>query len=173
MPTNTGSYNSRPGHAAFMSEIQTTVLGVVRRDEESLVQRLIDPGGGSFYRPIGGGIEFRETSAEALEREFREELGARVSAGPVVGTMENLFAWDGTAEHELVVLRTAAFVDESLYDRDRFDGVDAGGDVEYEATWHTLAELAAASEPLYPAGLAELLRGETGAGRGHVVSPRE
>ena len=156
-----------------MSEIQTTVLGVVRRRGEYLVQRLTDPSEGAFYRPIGGGIEFRETSEDALEREFREELGVSVSAGPVVGTMENLFTWDGEPEHELVVLRKAEFADESLYERDRFDGIDAGGTVEYEATWHTLDELAAATEPLYPAGLGAILRGEAGNGRGHVVGSRD
>lgn len=151
-----------------MSDIRTTVLGVVRRDGELLVQRLVDPAGGPFYRPIGGGVEFGETSAEALEREFREELDVAVTAGPPIGTVENRFTWDERAAHELVVLREAAFVDETLYDRERFHGQDAGGTVEYEATWRTLADLGAAGEPLYPEGLDDLLHGEAGDGHGHL-----
>lgn len=152
-----------------MSDIKTTVLGVVRREEEYLVQRLTDPSGEEFHRFIGGGVEFGETSDEALEREFREELDLGIAAGPVVGTMENLFTWNNETQHEVVVLREAEFADESLYDRERFDGIDAGGTVEYEAEWHSLDELTAAQEPLYPEGIARLLRGELGGARGHVV----
>lgn len=153
-----------------MSEVRTTVLGIVSRDDEYLVQRLVEPGEGAFYRPIGGGIEFGETSAEALEREFREELDASVAVGPTVGTLENRFTWDGTPEHELVVLRAAEFIDDSLYGEETFAGVDKGGAVEYEATWRGLDELVEGDEPLYPDGLERLLRG-AGSGNGHVADP--
>lgn len=151
-----------------MSEIQTTVLGIVSRDGEYLFQRLVDPGSDAFYRPIGGGIEFGETSAEALAREFREELDVEIDVGQPVGTMENRFTWDGDAAHEIVICRDASFVDDSLYERERFEGVDAGGAVEYEATWRGLDDFADDPEPLYPEGLAELLRTRRGAGYGHV-----
>jgi len=153
-----------------MQGIRTTVLGVVRRDEEYLVQRLPDANDDPFHRPIGGGVEFGESSGEALEREFREELDAVIAAGPTVGTVENRFTWGGERKHEVVILRTAAFEDDALYDRDQFAGTDDGG-IGYEATWHTLAALRSAPEPLYPDGLGELLADDAGTGRGHL--PRE
>lgn len=156
-----------------VSQIRTTVLGIVRRDDEYLVQRLTAPDEGDFHRPIGGGVEFGETSGEALEREFREELDVAVSAGPTVGTVENLFTWDGEQQHEVVIARAAEFEDDALYDRDRFDGIDDGGAVEYEATWRTLRDLRAAPEPLYPEKLPGLLEGEAGTGRGHLSGSRE
>jgi len=156
-----------------MTGIRTTVLGIVERDEEYLVQRLFDPSGDPFHRPIGGGIEYGEESGRALEREFREELGVAVSAGPTIGTVENRFTWGGDPKHEFVVVRRAAFEDPDLYDRDRFEGVDGGGRIEYEAGWHALPDLASAPEPLYPDGLAGLLRGEAGTGRGHLADPGE
>lgn len=94
-----------------------------------------------------------------------------VSAGPTVGTIENRFSWNGEPAHELVVLREAEFADESSYERDQFSGIDAGGTVEYEATWRTLEELATAPEPLYPEGIDRLVRGERGTGHGHVTVP--
>ena len=151
-----------------MSEIDVTVLGVVRRGEAFLVQRLVDPADWAFHRPIGGGVEFGETSAAALEREFREELDAAVSAGPVVGTIENRYGWNGDPAHEIAILRAAEFVDETLYERDRFQGIDGGGAVEYEATWKSLGELTTAPEPLYPDGLARLLRGGPDAADSHI-----
>jgi len=154
-----------------MSDVAVTVLGIIRRKQEYLVQRLTDPGGETFHRPIGGGIEFGETSGTALEREFREELGLTVSVGRTVGTLENRFTWDGTPAHEVVVLREAEFADTAVYERDRFDGIDAGGAVEYEATWRSLDDLARAAEPLYPTGLVQLLRGDGGTGNGHLVDP--
>ena len=153
-----------------MPPIQTTVLGILERDGEHLLQRLTDPGEGDFYRPIGGGVEFGETSAEALEREFREELDVAVTAGPTLGTIENRFTWDGEPDHEFVVLRAAEFDDESLYDREEFAGVDAGGAVEYDAGWFDLETVQNGSEPLYPERLVALLDGD-GSGAGHVTGP--
>lgn len=154
-----------------MSKVGITVLGILRRADELLVQQLTDPAAETFHRPIGGGVEFGEPSDVALEREFTEELGVAIDAGPTVATMENRFSWNGEPAHELVIVREAEFVDESLYDRERFDGVDAGGTVEYEATWKTLDALAAAPEPLYPEPLAAVLREERGEGTGHVTRP--
>lgn len=151
-----------------MHGIRTTVLGIVRRDEEYLVQRLTDAGGDPFHRPIGGGVEFGESSGRALEREFREELDVAVSAGSTLGTIENRFAWGGERKHEVVIVRTAAFEDDALSGREQFEGVDDGG-IEYEATWHTLDALRDAPAPLYPDGLVGLLRGEAGVGRGHLA----
>jgi 8-oxo-dGTP pyrophosphatase MutT (NUDIX family) len=153
-----------------MPPIQTTVLGILERDGEYLLQRLTDPGAGDFYRPIGGGIEFGEESGAALEREFREELDVEINAGPTLGTIENRFTWDAEPDHELVVLREATFEDGSLYEREAFSGIDAGGAVEYDAGWFDLGTVQDGPEPLYPEGLVALLDGD-GAGAGHVAEP--
>ena len=60
-------------------EIRPIVLGIaklnnkilVREGTESIQKR-------TFYRCLGGGIEFLETSQEALKREFKEELGIEI-----------------------------------------------------------------------------------------------
>jgi ADP-ribose pyrophosphatase YjhB (NUDIX family) len=181
-------------------DVRAQVLGALRRPDsgEWLVQWLpatdptaadvdgvADPTDGrpGFHRFVGGGIRFGEGSDEAVEREFREELAVEVEAGPTLCTVENLFSYDGEPGHELVVVREVSFVHPGAYDRDRFSGVDAGGAVEYEAYWQSLAELRATEEPLYPEGIALLLsdavggRGEAGSeggaggeGIGHLVA---
>lgn len=159
-----------------MQNATAKVLGVLRRpdSDEFLVQRLDTPQNEPFYRPIGGGVQRGETTADALEREFREELDVTVEAGAVCGTVENVFHWDGERESEIIVLREATFTDASLYERDHFDGIDAGGAVEYDASWRSVTELRAAEDPLYPEGIDAVLDGETSlSGRGHLVSASE
>jgi len=166
-----------------MSDIRGVALAALQHRDTGayLVQRLPGTDDTHFHRFIGGGIEAGELSGAALEREFREELGVDIEAGPAVCTVENLFAFDGESHHELAVVREATFADGSLYDRDRFRGVDGapthdgasrgeGDRIEYEAYWRTIADLRAADAPFFPAGVADAL--ESG-DHVHLVSPPE
>jgi ADP-ribose pyrophosphatase YjhB (NUDIX family) len=145
------------------------VLGILKRQNEYLVERIVDPSGTPFYRPIGGGVEFGEASGAALVREFQEELGVGITVTGAVGTIENRFEWDEEPQHELIVLQHAEFDDDSLYERSQFSVREEDGS-EREATWRTLDELRSSPEPLYPEEIAGLLRGRTGVGGGHVES---
>lgn len=140
--------------------IRPHVLGIVRRDEAVLVTELVDPDEGPFYRPPGGGIEFGETSEDAVVREFREELDAAVEPVGFLGVSENRFEWDGEPHQELTLVHEVAFEDDAYYDRETLHGVDAGGDVTYETEWATVAELRAREEPLYPEGIGALVGDE-------------
>ncbi|PSQ06773.1 hypothetical protein BRC97_05765 [Halobacteriales archaeon QS_6_71_20] len=155
-----------------MPDIRGVALGAVARPDtdEYLVQRLPGTDDTHFHRFIGGGIHPGEPSDTALEREFREELGVAVEAGPTVCTVENLFEWDGDARHEFAVVREATFADGALYDRERFAGVEGDGDdpFEYEAYWRTLPELRAAEAPFFPASVADAVASD---GHVHLVSP--
>ena len=56
-------------------EIRPIVLGIARRGNKILVSEGYDKSKNqTFYRCLGGGIEFLETSQEALKREFKEEI---------------------------------------------------------------------------------------------------
>ncbi|MFB6126380.1 MAG: NUDIX domain-containing protein [Halolamina sp.] len=155
-----------------MANVRPQVLGALRRPDtgEYLVQRLSGNGAGHFHRFVGGGIHPGETSDAAIERELREELDAAVTAGAVLCTVENLFSYAGESSHELIVVRGIAFDDQGLYDRERFRGVDAGGDVQYEAYWRSLDALREADAPFYPDGIGNLLARADGPTH-HLVSP--
>lgn len=156
-----------------MSEIRGIALGAIERPDtgEYLVQRLSGTDTTHFHRFIGGGIEPGELSDVALTREFDEELGLAVDAGPVVCTVENLFEFGGESHHEFAVVREATFADGSLYDRETFSGVDNtdrdGERVEYEAYWRSLDALRAADAPFFPAGVADAVAAD---GHSHLVS---
>src|ERR687887_1952825 len=71
-----------------------------------------------FYRPLGGGIEFGEPSVETICRELREELNVEVDKKSLkyLGAVENLFTFNGTPGHEIILIYDGAFKEPSLYD---------------------------------------------------------
>ena len=57
-------------------KIRVIAVSVFQNAGRILVFKGHDPvKGETFYRPLGGAIEFGETSQQALVREIREELG--------------------------------------------------------------------------------------------------
>lgn len=108
----------------------------------------------TFYRPLGGGIDFGETAEAAVRRELREELGAELLDVRRLGVLENLFHAFGHPGHEIAFVFGCRLADASLYERDIVGEIldDAGTKV----MWRPLSSFTA-DRPLYPAGLADLL----------------
>jgi ADP-ribose pyrophosphatase YjhB (NUDIX family) len=135
--------------------IRPLVIGVARRDGTLFVAEGHDPAGEDFYRPVGGAIEFGESSEVALRREFAEELEVEIENPRYLGTIENRFEFDGEAGHEVVIVYEidlpAGFAAEHPV-----TGHDDGG-VTFEAGWVALETLRAGARPLYPEGLLDVL----------------
>ncbi len=135
-------------------KLRPIALGVIRNRDRLLLYEGYDPSKHErFYRPLGGGIEFGERGSEALARELREELGAEIAEPRYLGTFENIFTFNGRRGNEIVLVYETAFVDPTFYGREPIDGREADGSA-YLAWWKTVAD----ARPLYPEGLAELLR---------------
>ena len=109
----------------------------------------------TFYRPLGGGIEFGETGEAAVAREIREEIGAEIADLQYIGTLENIFTYNGSDGHEIVQVYDARFVDESLYALSGIHGIESGGE-SIQIVWKPLGHFSA-KRPLYPDGLLDLL----------------
>lgn len=93
-------------------EIRPIVLGLVKKDNKLLVGEGYDKiKNQTFYRCLGGGIEFGEKSNEALEREFQEEIQADIIVKDFLGVAENIFTYNGKKGHELVLFYDAEMKD--------------------------------------------------------------
>lgn len=138
--------------------IRPIAICVIRRGDEILVFEARDEVDGlTFYRPLGGGIEFRERSDDAVRRELREEIGAELQDLRLLTVIENVFEFEGEASHEIAFVYEASLADPDLYDRQTFVVTEETGTLP--GIWRRLADFDMASAPLYPEGLLEFLRG--------------
>ena len=85
-------------------EIRPIVLGLAIKNNKLLVGEGYDNiKNQTFYRCLGGGIEFLEKSSDALKREFKEEIGADIILKDFLGISENIFTYKGKKAHELIL----------------------------------------------------------------------
>ncbi len=138
--------------------IRVLALGIIWRGDELLLMEGYDPAKRqTFYRPLGGGVEFGEHARDALLREFKEELGAELVNIRYRGALENVFTFNHQPGHEIMLLFEADFADQSLYARD--DLVAVEDQERIPTAWKRLADFTDET-PLYPVGLSELLAGQ-------------
>lgn len=112
----------------------------------------------TFYRPLGGGIEFGEHSEQTIRRELIEEINSEVGELRYLGTLENFFVFNGTPGHEIVQVYDGELKESGLYDQAVIAGKEADIDKHIKAVWMRLDEFGDGKSILYPAGLLELLR---------------
>jgi 8-oxo-dGTP pyrophosphatase MutT (NUDIX family) len=111
-----------------------------------------------FYRPLGGGIEFGESSKDTICREIREELNLEVEEESLryLGAVENIFMFNGSPRHEIVLIYDGALKGTEWYAQEAILGKEANGE-EICAVWKNLDEFIMGKSILYPTGLVELL----------------
>lgn len=138
--------------------IRPIALGIFRRGDSILVLEGYDPNKReTFYRPLGGGIEFGERGEVALAREMQEETGLAIENVRYIGACENIFNYMGEMGHEIVLLYSADFTDRNIYD---LEWLDCAEDEEtpFKALWKRLDDFGKDKDgPLYPDGLMQLL----------------
>ncbi len=137
-----------------MPSIRHLVICVFRSGSRILVARGFDDvKNEAFFRPLGGAVEFGESSVDALRREIREELGVEIAEPVQLGVLENVFTYRGRPGHEIIFVFDASFVDADLYTNAELPLSEPGWDGP--ARWVDLDDPLAA--PLYPEGLSRLL----------------
>jgi 8-oxo-dGTP pyrophosphatase MutT (NUDIX family) len=110
----------------------------------------------TFYRPLGGQIEFGEYSLDALRRELREELNTEIENIRYMGVLENIFHFEGVKGHEVVFVYEVDFIDRKYYEQEWVTGYEDNGD-PFKALWKGLDFFRDSRAPLYPDGLLELI----------------
>ena len=128
-------------------QIRPVVLGIAKNNNKILVSEGYDKvKNNTFYRCLGGGIEFSETSQDALKREFKEELGIDIEVEEYCGIAENIFTFQGKQAHEIVLLYNIKIKDEDY--KDTYPMIDDDG--ESEAIWVDIDEFKNNKKILYP-----------------------
>ena len=141
----------------MQNKIRPLAICVFRHQNKILVFEGYDPKKNqTFYRPLGGGIEFGERSDETVRREMMEELNAEVADLKYLATLENIFIFDGNPGHEIVQVYDGRLVDSGLYAQAEMSGYEAGAG-QFQVVWKRLDEFNSQT-PLYPDGLLELLK---------------
>jgi 8-oxo-dGTP pyrophosphatase MutT (NUDIX family) len=111
-----------------------------------------------FYRPLGGGIEFGEYSEHTIHRELLEEIGAEVCELKYLGTLENVYIFNGTPGHEIVQVYDGSLRDPGLYEQTMIVGQEVDIDDSFRAMWKHIDEFSEGKSILYPTGLLKLLK---------------
>jgi len=141
-----------------MSHIRPLAICLFRYNGKILVSEEHDPGKcETFYRPLGGGIEFGEHSVETIRRELIEEIGAEVKDLVYLGTLENIFTFNGEPGHEIVQVYDGALVESGLYGQAVISGHEADVNQSMKVIWKSLDEFGPGKDILYPTGLLEML----------------
>lgn len=133
--------------------VRVLVIGVLVRDGWVLLEEY-DGVHGHFYRGLGGGLDFGERLADAVVREFREELDAEVTIVRSLGVTENLFEWAGEPAHEVVHLFEIASPDLEAIGRDESVQIL---DQPNRARWFRIADLVAGDVPVFPDHLLDII----------------
>jgi 8-oxo-dGTP pyrophosphatase MutT (NUDIX family) len=161
MPSRQTLVQPHPFHSELFNvmpepRIRHLALCIFHHQGKILVNEFVDPVKGlTLFRPLGGGIEFGEYSADAIVREIREELGEPVIDLRLIGTLESIFTYLGKPGHEVVQVYDARFEEASLYQRPWLEGEESDG-APFRARWCDSASFTEAS-PLVPEGLQALL----------------
>ena len=137
-------------------EIRVLALGLITQGERTFISEGYDPiKEQTFYRAMGGGVDFGETSLEALQREFQEEIQAELTNIHYLGCIENLFTFNGKQGHEILQVYQCDFVDTKFYQLENL--VFAEGERQKTALWVEISRFKSGELKLVPEQFLEYL----------------
>jgi ADP-ribose pyrophosphatase YjhB (NUDIX family) len=137
--------------------IRFVVFGIFTYNHKFLLYKEIDEvNNEEFYRPVGGGVDFQESSEDALSREIYEEIGEKVTNIRELGVLENVFNFRGVDQHQIYKGFFAEFENPEVYATEKIYGTELDG-TKFTAEWMDLETLLDEKTVVYPRGLKEIL----------------
>ena len=132
-------------------KIRIIALGLIRKGDSIFVAEGYDSiKQDNFYRALGGGVDFGETSLEALQREFQEEIQAELTNIKYLGCLENIFSCNGEAGHEIIQLYQCDFQDKNFYELTEMTFTE--GKRKKKALWVKINKFSSGELRLVPEG---------------------
>lgn len=128
-------------------EIRPIVLGLAVKNNKLLVSEGFDSvKNQTFYRCLGGGIEFLEKSEVALKRELLEEINKDITIKDFLGISESIFTYEGKRAHELILFYSIELSNEDFQEEYKF--ID--NNRSYTAKWVDIKDFKDNKKILYP-----------------------
>ena len=142
---------------AFPKKIRILALGLIQHEHRLFLSEGYDAvKQQTFYRALGGGVDFGETSLDALHREFQEEIQAELTNVRYLACLENIFTFNGQLGHELIQLYACDFVDPKFYQQNEM--MFSEGERQKKALWVEIERLASGELRLVPEGFLKYTR---------------
>jgi 8-oxo-dGTP pyrophosphatase MutT (NUDIX family) len=133
-----------------LGKIRVLALGLIRDDGRIFVSEGYDSlKQETYYRALGGGVDFGETSEAALKREFQEEIQADLTNINYVGCIESIFICNGKQGHEIIQLYECDFVDSKFYQLESLIFSESKNH-QHQALWVDIAEFKSGKLRLVP-----------------------
>ena len=130
--------------------IQCVSIGLIKNKSNILVYEVADKvSHDSFFRLIGGHIEFGESAVEALKREFKEEINEDIINLNPLGVFENIFFYNGRQQHEFVSLFSCNLANKEIYNKEEIVGHE-GPDRTFNAFWMNINQFKNNKKILFP-----------------------
>ena len=131
------------------------VAGICVQNGNVLLQK---PTNDTAYAFPGGHVEFGETNAETLAREFREEIGAEIRVGELKWTAELFFPWGSKPYHQICLYYMVEILDPEIPKEGMFMAAEhiEGRDFDLEYHWVPIEDVG--DLEVYPTQAPELLR---------------
>ena len=131
-----------------MNNIRPNALVIIKKNDYVLAEKGVDLKiNKTFYRLMGGGIEFGELSSGTIKREMLEELGLEIINEKFLCSTENIFEYNSKKYHELTFLYKAELLDKSAYEKEIIKRID--GESNY-SEWVSISEIKKGSIIFYP-----------------------
>jgi len=141
------------------------VAGICVQNGKVLLQTTTDDPAFAFP---GGHVEFGETHAETLIREFREEIGAEIQVGDLKWVAEVFFPWGNKPCHQICLYYLVELADDTIPREGIFRGKEQMEGRKFDLEFHWVSLTEAKDYELYPTNCRNLL-GKLEEGMQHFI----
>jgi len=129
-------------------EIVVKALCIIEKEGELLLCKGYDSvKRETFFRFVGGTVNFGEKAEEALKREIKEELNSEIENLRFITTIQNIFTYEGKNGHEICFLYKGDLSNKDVYQKKIIPIPDAEN---FPAEWVPISDVLKGKVRLYP-----------------------
>ncbi|QQS39106.1 NUDIX domain-containing protein [Candidatus Woesebacteria bacterium] len=117
----------------MIKEIKVKAMCIIKHNDKLLLNKGFDSiKNETFYRLIGGHVEFGEKAIDTLKREIFEELGVEIFNLEFVTPIEEIFIYQGERGHEVIFVFEGELRDEKVLGSETIPNPDSPN---FPAVW--------------------------------------